>query len=103
MSKEPIIGAVDVTKVDHSQKDYRCPADAPNAGKSSDASVSEPGTALHLSSVGLGAILSALTQINRSLKNIEAQQELMIQLLEGEQDEEGPEIPIRDISGRPIQ
>lgn len=80
-----------------------CPADAPNAVKSSDASVSEPGTALHLSSVGLGAILSALTQINRSLKNIEAQQELMIQLLEGEQDEEGPEIPNRDMAGRPIQ
>lgn len=80
-----------------------CPADAPNAEKSSGSSASEPGTGLPLSSVGLGAILSALKQINRSLKNIEAQQVLMIELLQVEQGEEGPEIPNRDISGRPIQ
>jgi hypothetical protein len=79
-----------------------CLADVPNAGKSSEGSASEPGTALPLSSVGLGAILSALKQINRSLKNIEAQQVLMIELLQGEQDEEGPEIPTLDISGRRI-
>lgn len=80
-----------------------CPADAPNAGKSSDGSASEPGTALPLSSVGLGPILSELKQINRSLKNIEAQQVLMIELLQGEQeDNEGIPITGVDMAGRSI-
>ena len=80
-----------------------CPADAPNEGKSSEPQQNVAGIGHPRSSDGIEAILSALLQISNQLDKVIEQQEEMIFLLQGEEQDDGPGPQTRDMAGRPIQ